>query len=56
MFEIIYRNVATHAHEMDQILAIRDDGIVPQQLQCMVVTPTIIAQSLYTGTEKKTRG
>ena len=53
-YETLYSSVPTDDNEMNKLHSIIDEGLVSQQLQGMVVTPSIIAQ--YIQQLKKGKG
>ena len=45
-YETLYSSVPTDDNEMNKLHSIINEGLVSQELQCMVVTPSIIAQCI----------
>ena len=54
-YETLYSSVPTDDNEMNQLHLIINEGLVSQQLQGMVVTPSIIAQCIQQLKKRKRR-
>ena len=54
-YETLYNSVPTDDNEMNQLHLIINEGLVSQQLQGMVVTPSIIAQCIQQFKKRKRR-